>query len=109
MGVSTNSSELEHQMHSYHAATSTLFQKLDREAVLLNLHTEQYFGLDPVGTRMWQVLAETNSLDKTVQTVLGEFEVDEARLRQDLAELVAKLVEKGLLVAKVVQPDGTLQ
>ena len=37
------------------AATPThvLVRILDRESVLLNLETEQYFGLDETGTRMW--------------------------------------------------------
>ena len=35
-----------------------LFQELDGETVLLNLQSERYYGLDDVGTRMWQLLAE---------------------------------------------------
>jgi hypothetical protein len=35
-----------------------LFQELQGEAVLLNLKSGVYFGLDPVGTRIWQLFAE---------------------------------------------------
>jgi len=33
-----------------------LVRILDRESVLLNIETEQYFGLDETGTRMWQLV-----------------------------------------------------
>ncbi len=38
------------------APRHVLVRALDRESVLLNLETERYFGLDEVGTRMWQLL-----------------------------------------------------
>lgn len=93
-------------MHTYHATAHTLFQKLDKEAVLLNLHSEQYFSLDPVGTRIWQVLTETHELEKTVQILLGEYEVDAARLRQDVLALAGRLTAKGLLVAEPSSTDN---
>ena len=45
---------------------------LNNDAVLLNLRTEQYYSLDPVGTRIWQLLGETRSLEATIQRVLAE-------------------------------------
>ena len=65
--------------------------------VLLDLDTGIYFGLDPVGTRMWNLLAEHRATEKVVEAMLGEYEVEEARLRGDLEDLVRKLAEKGLV------------
>src|SRR2546426_10114013 len=47
------------------AATPThvLVRILDRESVLLNLETEQYFGLDGTGTRMWQLVTGSPNID----------------------------------------------
>ena len=83
---------------TYRIADGILCQELDRESVVLNLGTEQYFSLDPVGTRIWKLLAETRSIDATVRTMLSEYEIDEAALRQDVEELVRKLIAKGLLI-----------
>ena len=44
---------------------SVLFQELDGEAVLLHLESGVYFGLDPIGTRMWHLLEESESLQAT--------------------------------------------
>ncbi len=74
-----------------------LLQRVGEEAVLLNLENELYFGLDPVGMRMWEALSKSRTLEGAYQELLGVYEVDDARLRKDLEALVAKLVENGLV------------
>ena len=70
---------------------------LEREIVLLNLEVECYFGLDEIGTRMWQALTAAESIDDAYAILSTEFDVDAERLRQDLSELLGKLSEKALL------------
>lgn len=77
----------------------TLFQEVTNEAVLLNLATEQYYILDDVGMRMWQLLAAHHETELVVEKLLGEYDADESTIRQDLAELIEKLTEVGLLTA----------
>ena len=72
---------------------------LSDEAVILNLASGVYFGLDSVGTRMWQLLSEHGSVNEVVQKLLEEYEVEEAQLRSDLESLVQQLTEKGLVIA----------
>ena len=74
-----------------------VYRELEGEMVLLDLDTGIYFGLDPVGTRMWNLLAEHRATEKVVEAMLGEYEVEEPRLRGDLEDLVRKLAEKGLV------------
>jgi hypothetical protein len=70
---------------------------LDSEAVLLNLETEKYFGLDQTGTRMWQLLTSTPAIDIAFQRLLEEYDVAPELLRSNLSELLSRLVENGLL------------
>ncbi len=74
-----------------------LIRELDGEAVLLNLNSEAYFGLDEVGTRMWNALTTSKSVQAAYETLLGEFEVEADRLHTDLQDLVTQLVDHGLL------------
>lgn len=74
-----------------------LFHDLDGEAVLLNLHSGTYFGLDPIGTRMWNLLAQHGNLAAAYKILLEEFDVDEERLQTDLLSLAEQLAEQGLL------------
>jgi len=74
-----------------------MFRILGDEAVILNLASGVYFGLDSVGTRMWQLISEHGSTDKVVEAMLEEYEVEEGKLRDDLEKLMQQLSEKGLV------------
>src|ERR1700730_9348483 len=73
-----------------------LVRHLDGESVLLNLETERYFGLDSTGTRMWEHLASSPSIEGAYNKLLEEFEVDPGLLRANLCELLSSLVHNGL-------------
>ena len=76
-----------------HVAT----RELDGELVVLNFDSETYFGLDAVGARMWEVLSTSPTVESGVQQLLTEFEVDDARLRTDVAALLQRMVDGGLV------------
>ncbi len=74
-----------------------MVREVQGESVLLNLNSERYFGLDEVGTRMWAALVASASVQAAYEVLLGEYDVEAEQLRQNLQELIAKLVENGLL------------
>ena len=73
------------------------YREIEGEAVLLEIETGKYFGLDEVGTRMWTLLESHGTLRAAYEALLEEFEVPEERLRQDLLALVDRLVANKLL------------
>ena len=74
-----------------------LFQEVGGEAVLLDLASEQYFGLDPVGTRIWQLLEKAPALQAVADTLHTEFEVEPSRMESDLLAIIDKLAAAGLV------------
>ena len=74
-----------------------LFQELQGETVLLNLNSGVYFGLDPVGTRMWHLIAEKERLAEVARSIVAEFDVSEQQCAADLLALVTKLESRGLV------------
>lgn len=79
------------------APAHVMVRYLDRESVLLNLETEQYFGLDETGTRMWQLVTASANIGAAYQELLQEFDVEPELLRANLVELLGRLVDNGLL------------
>jgi hypothetical protein len=79
------------------APQDVLVQELAGEAVLLNLKTEQYFGLDPMGAKMWRALMAEPSIEKAFDRLLGEYEVEPELLRRDMTDLIDRLVSHGLV------------
>jgi hypothetical protein len=65
--------------------------------VLLNLKSESYFGLDQVGTRMWALLTTSDSVQAAYEKLLDEYDVSADELRQDMRDLIEKLIAHGLV------------
>jgi hypothetical protein len=87
-------------------APDVLFRLVGDEAVLLNLTTELYLGLDLVGARMWTVLNDAPSIQAAYDALLQEYEVEPDRLRQDIDELLSQLLEQGLIEVCPAEVSG---
>lgn len=74
-----------------------LFQEVGGEAVLLNLGSEKYFGLDAVGMRVWTLLLEDARLQPVFDSMCAEYDVEPAALESDLLALVGTMAEAGLV------------
>ena len=74
-----------------------MVQELGGEAVLLHLGRGYYFGLNEVGTRVWQELMNGSAVRQAYEQLLGEFEVTPEQLQQDVTALVRDLLSQGLL------------
>ena len=72
-------------------------QEVSGETVLLDLESENYFGLDEVGTRIWQLIKEKEDLQAIYTTLLDEYEVEESRLQADLEALLGEISNLGLV------------
>jgi hypothetical protein len=78
-------------------SSEVLLQEIEGEAVLLDLKSECYFGLDAVGTRIWRLIEQDGDLGTVRQTLLSEFDVEPDRLERDLETLVGQLIDAGLV------------
>ncbi len=65
--------------------------------MLLDLASEQYFGLDEVGTRFWELLANSKPFDEIVNLMADEYEAPHAQIEIDLKELLLRLSAEGLV------------
>ena len=74
-----------------------LMRALEGEAVLLDLASGTYFGLNDVGVRVWELVEAGTTVGALRRTLLEEFEVDEATLTADLTSLLADLEMRGLV------------
>ena len=79
------------------ASEDTVFRELDGQSVLLNLATGMYFGLDAVGTRVWQLLEADPDVQAAFAALAGDYDVDAAQLEADLLALLRQLADAGLI------------
>jgi hypothetical protein len=74
-----------------------VFRELDGEAVVLHLVTGLYFGLNEVGSRVWQLIEAEGDLRRVFEALRREYDVADSRLKEDLVRLIEQLREKGLV------------
>lgn len=79
---------------------STMFRDLDGEAVILDLDSGTYFGLNAVGTRIWQLIEQHGRLKAVLDELCREYDAEPDELERDLLELVARLSDARLVEAK---------
>ena len=80
-------------------ASDVIFQQLEGEAVLLNMQTATFFGLNPVGTRIWELLSQHGDLETVTTKFCEEYDVTEDQFLSHLSEFIDKLRCKGLVEA----------
>ena len=74
-----------------------LYREVQGEAVILHLDSGEYFGLDSIANRAWQLVVEKGDLAQVEAAMVEEFDVDEGTLSIDLAQFVEELVTKRLV------------
>jgi len=77
-----------------------VYRSLGGEAILLNLETGIYFGLNESGTRIWE-LAEQHDLRTVCARLAAEFDAPLEVIERDVLELVSALVDKHLVQIEV--------
>ena len=86
-------------------ADDVIFQDLEGEAVLLNMQSEIYFGLDATGTRIWELLKTDGRVRCVSEALLDEYEVGEEQLWDHLCEFINQLHSKGLVEVREAEPS----
>jgi hypothetical protein len=79
-------------------------RELSGETVLLNLESGIYYGLDAVGTRVWQLLMQGRTIASVCETMIDEYDVAPDVLRGDVARLVGELRERGIVTPRQSAP-----
>lgn len=77
---------------------SVAAQFADGEAVLLDIESGQYFSLNPVGSRIWELCDGTRSATEIVSVICNEFDVAEDVAAVDTRDILRELEKAKLVV-----------
>jgi hypothetical protein len=79
---------------------------LGEESAILNLKNTVYYGLNPVGARVWNLLQQARTVGELRDTLLDEYDVDARRCETDLLQLLGKMWSEGLIQVKSAARDA---
>jgi len=81
--------------------SQVLTRMVGDELVVLNLSTGTYYGLDPIGAKIWENIVEGKSLGEICAQLLQEYDVPVAELESDILQLTGDLAANGLMILDV--------
>ena len=70
---------------------------LDGESAILNLSNGIYYGLDPLGARIWELLQQPRTVGQVKDAILEEYDVGPDVCERDIIALLTHLSEEGLI------------
>ena len=70
------------------------------EAAILNIKSGVYYGLDPVGARIWNLMREPREVAEIQNAITDEYDVEPEQCARDLFNLLDKLLAEGLIEVK---------
>jgi len=82
------------------AAKDQLSCDLGGEVAILNTKKGVYYGLDPIGARIWNLIQQPRSVNELCEAILQEYDVEPERCESDLLVLLQKLQSEGLVEVK---------
>lgn len=81
-------------------AQGQVSSELAGEVVILDLNAGVYYGLDPVGARVWELLQQPKKVSDIAAAIVAEYEVDPAQCEHDIRTLLEELAAKGLITVR---------
>jgi Coenzyme PQQ synthesis protein D (PqqD) len=74
-----------------------LFQRLEKDAVLLHMKTDRFYNLNRTGARFWELLIEGHDLVHIQEQMLREFEVEPSALEKEIKDMIVSLQNEDLV------------
>ncbi len=74
--------------------------ELDSESVILSLKNGTYYGLDPLGAHIWELIQKPRQVLEVRDAILSEYDVSAEQCETDLIALLDQLESEGLIEVK---------
>ena len=72
---------------------------LDGETVLLSIETGKYYNMDPIGSRIWELIKDPMSVSQLIEILLDEFNVDREQCEKEVLVFLDRLAGDHLIQA----------
>ena len=79
-------------MEKYSRNQQIIDGELDDNQVMMHLEKGKYFGLNPVGKRIWDFIEEPKGFEEITQHLLSEFEVTEEQCNREVKDFLDKAI-----------------
>jgi len=75
-----------------------LSSDMDGEKVMMSIENGEYYGLNPIGSRIWELIEQPKTIDKLISILTDEFDVTPEICENDVLAFLKELLEKNLII-----------
>ncbi len=79
-------------MIKYVRNQNTIASKLDDELVMTDLELDKHFSMNPVASRIWEIIETPKSIDEICDKIMEEFEIDQSICENDVNCFIKELI-----------------
>ena len=84
-------------MEKYSRNQQIIDGELDNNQVMMHLEKGKYFGLNPVGKRIWELIENPKSFSEIIQCLLSEFNVTEEQCTREVQDFLDKAITNDII------------
>jgi hypothetical protein len=70
---------------------------LEGETVMMSIRSGMYYGLDSIGSRLWQLIEQPRSVSELCDILLKEYDVERAQCERDVIALLNEMHGEGIV------------
>ena len=85
-------------MSKYQRNTKTVYSKLDDEIVMIDIEIGEYFSLNPVASRIWEMIESPLTLEEICTSLMDEYDIDAATCTKEVEAFITELSKKKLII-----------
>jgi hypothetical protein len=85
-------------MPKYIRNDKTISGRLHDEMVMMDIDKGKYFSLNPVATRIWELLDKPLDINEICQYLVEEYEVNSSQCHKETSDYLEKMVKSGLVL-----------
>ncbi|KJR46647.1 hypothetical protein UF75_2941 [Desulfosporosinus sp. I2] len=78
-------------------ATDVVAADMDGETVMMRIKSGMYYGLDDVGSRIWELIATPRQISQVIDILMEEYDVERSKCQANTLELMNQLYDEGLI------------
>lgn len=75
-----------------------VYSKLDGEVVMMSVENGEYYGLNEIGSAIWERIADEITVDELIIKLMEDYEVDRPECKADTLEFLEEMISKKLIV-----------
>lgn len=85
-------------MEKYSRVVNIIDGELDNHQVIMHINNGKYFGLNPVGKRIWELIEKPKSFDEITSTLILEYSISPDQCKKEVREFLDKGMECDIIL-----------